>query len=83
MQTTEGNQPPRKGSAGPLEASPTLASTLGGGLLVMPCPGRRELRVGHCRDTERGKRQPLAAAQRGREEESRAQVWLGCEKALV
>lgn len=82
MQTMEGNQPPRKGSAGPLEASLTLAST-GGGLLVMPGPGRSELRVGNSLDTERGRCQPFAVAQGGREEESRGQVWLECEKALV
>ena len=78
----EGNQPPRKGSTGPREASLTLAST-GRGLLVTPHPGRRELRVGNCLETERGKCPPFAVAQGRREEESRAQAWLGCEKALV
>lgn len=49
----------------------------------MPCPGRCELRVGNSLDTERGRCQPFAVAQGGREEESRAQVWLEREKALV
>lgn len=49
----------------------------------MPGPGRCELRVGNSLDTERGRCQPFAVAQGGREEESRAQVWLEREKALV
>lgn len=82
MQTMEGNQPPRKGSAGRLEASLTPVIT-GRGLLVTPCPGRCELRAGNSLDTERGRCQPFAVAQGGREEESPAQAWLGCETALV
>lgn len=78
----EGTDAPWKRSTGPLEASLALASP-GRGLLVTPRPGKRELRGGNSLTRGVGRCQPFAVAGGGREEESRAQAWLGCAKALA